>query len=209
MVCPTLEARMGKVIDFGRRRDTRSGSDAWLRQRRLRGHPTGSRYPHRGSWFGRYYGLTALFVFMCLALSIQMPPNFWTDMASLPDRVAGLGSKPVSHQFTLCRGARGTCVVDGDTIWLAGENIRIADINTPEVSDPQCAAEARLGERATRRLQRLLNAGPFQVRRGIRDEDIYGRKLRTLHRDGQSLGAILVAEGLAHEWRGYKESWCG
>ena len=200
---------MGKVVDFGKRRETRSGGDAWLRRLGERGHAPRSRYPRRGSWFGRYYGLIALFIFMCVALSIQMAPKFWADIASLPDRVAGIGSKPVSHQFILCRGARGTCVVDGDTIWLAGENIRIADINTPEVSSPQCAAEARLGKRATLRLQRLLNAGPFQVRRGVRDEDVYGRKLRTLHRDGQSLGAVLVAEGLAHEWRGFKESWCG
>jgi len=200
---------MGKVVDFGKRRETRSGGDAWLRQLGPRGHAPRSRYQRRGSWFGRYYGLIFLLIFMCVALSIQMASKFWADIAKLPDRVADLGGKPVSHQFILCRGARGTCVVDGDTIWLAGENIRIADINTPEVSAPQCAAEARLGKRATLRLQRLLNAGPFQVRRGLRDEDVYGRKLRTLHRDGQSLGAIMVAEGIAHEWRGYKESWCG
>lgn len=199
---------MGKVVDFGKRREARSGGDAWLRRLGERGHAPRSSYSRRGSWFGRYYGLIALFTFMCVALSIQMAPNLWTDIATLPDRVSRGGGMPAAHHFILCRGARGTCVVDGDTIWLAGENIRIADINTPEVSSPQCAAEARLGTRATRRLQQLLNAGPFQIRRGLRDEDVYGRKLRTLHRDGQSLGAILVAEGLAHEWRGYKESWC-
>lgn len=199
---------MGKVVDFGKRRVSDSGGDAWLRQLGGRQHAPRSRSRRRGPWFGRYYGLISLFIFMCAALALQMKPGLWTEITALPDRVAG-GEKSVAQRFILCRGSRGNCVVDGDTIWLAGENIRIADINTPEVSDPQCAAEAKLGVRATLRLQRLLNAGPFQVRRGLRDEDIYGRKLRTLHRNGQSLGAILVAEGLAHEWRGYKESWCG
>jgi endonuclease YncB( thermonuclease family) len=45
-------------------------------------------------------------------------------------------------------------------------------------------------------------------RGGARDEDAYGRKLRVLERNGRSLGMVLVEEGLAHRWRGYKESWC-
>ena len=35
--------------------------------------------------------------------------------------------------FTLCSDApRIDCVVDGDTFWLHGEKVRIADINAPE-----------------------------------------------------------------------------
>lgn len=115
----------------------------------------------------------------------------------------------VSQQFTLCgAGRRTNCVVDGDTFYFRGEKIRVADINTPEVSQPRCAAEARLAAEATRRFQSLLNAGPIELRRGARDEDRYGRKLRTVHRNGRSLGDALVAEGLAHPWRGHKENWC-
>lgn len=115
-----------------------------------------------------------------------------------------------ARHFPICGGGqRIDCVVDGDTIWLDGRKIRIADIDTPEVSSPSCAAEKRLGDRATVRLQSLLNAGPIEVRAQGRDEDRYGRKLRTLHRDGRSLGESLVAEGLAHRWNGSKQSWCG
>ena len=111
--------------------------------------------------------------------------------------------------FPVCAGGkRVTCVVDGDTFWLDGTKIRIADINTPEVGQPACAAEAALGRQATSRMKELLSAGPFQLQGIDRDEDVYGRKLRIVERDGQSLGAILVAEGLAHSWRGHKESWC-
>ena len=114
-----------------------------------------------------------------------------------------------SAQFPLCDdGPRITCVVDGDTIWLDGAKIRIADINTPEVSDPQCAAEARLARRATIRLQTLLNQGSFALDAIDRDEDTYGRKLRIITRGGTSLGEQLVAEGLAEPWRGRRSGWC-
>ena len=42
----------------------------------------------------------------------------------------------------------------------------------------------------------------------LRDTDVYGRQLRVVTRDGQSLGMLLVAEGLAHVWDGGKRSWC-
>lgn len=114
-----------------------------------------------------------------------------------------------SSQFDHCGAVRVTCVVDGDTLWLEGVKIRISDINAPEVSEPQCPSEKELGDRATSRLISLLNEGPFEVKAiGDRDEDQYGRKLRVLVRNGQSLGDRLVAEGLAKTWVGHKEPWC-
>jgi endonuclease YncB( thermonuclease family) len=100
-------------------------------------------------------------------------------------------------------------VVDGDTFWYGGAQIRIADIDTPEIHPPRCAYEAELGMRATRRLTELLRAGPFELEPIMdRDEDKYGRKLRIVVRDGQSLGDQLVAEGLARRWVGRRMPWC-
>lgn len=111
--------------------------------------------------------------------------------------------------FAPCQGAgRVTCVVDGDTFWYRGAKIRIADINTPELSRPGCAAEAALARRSTERLITLLNAGPFTLESGARQSDRYGRLLRTVSRDGRSLGATLEAEGLAEHWRGRRGDWC-
>ncbi|KOF14293.1 nuclease [Ensifer adhaerens] len=116
----------------------------------------------------------------------------------------------IEASFPICGiSARITCVVDGDTFWLDGVKYRIADIDTPEISEPRCAEEKALGEQAKIRLQSLLNAGPFGFKAGFRDEDKYGRKLRDVYRSGQSLGAQLVDEGLAHRWLGFKQSWCG
>ncbi len=110
----------------------------------------------------------------------------------------------------LCAGAsRPNCVVDGDTIRYGGVKIRLADIDAPEVFSPKCASEAARGKRATQRLLELMNAGPFQLVSGGREEDRYGRKLRTIERAGRSLGATLVAEGLARPWDGARRSWCG
>ncbi|ANU07017.1 thermonuclease family protein [Paraurantiacibacter namhicola] len=113
--------------------------------------------------------------------------------------------------FAPCTSApRVTCVVDGDTFWLDGTKVRVADINTPETHRPACAAERALGEQATRRFTQLLNAGPFQLEAaGARDTDRFGRKLRVVTRGGQSLGMVLVEEGLAEPWQGRRANrWC-
>lgn len=96
--------------------------------------------------------------------------------------------------------------MDGDTFWLGGEKVRIADIDTPEVSQPQCPSEKTKGERAKRRLLVLLNAEPFELRR--EGEDRYGRTLAVVVNDRGSVGDQLVAEGLARTWTGRREGWC-
>lgn len=112
-----------------------------------------------------------------------------------------------STAFGLCHTGGGhNCVVDGDTFYADGLKIRIADIDTPETHPPRCPEEAALGDAATRRLQALLSAGAFELRGS--DEDRYGRALRTVVRDGRSLGDVLVSEGLARPYAGGRRSWC-
>ena len=126
---------------------------------------------------------------------------------SIPD--GAKAGDEVSRTFTFCHTGGGTnCVVDGDSIWLDGEKIRVADIDAPETHPPRCPTEAAIGERATQRLHQLVNAGPFTISRVDRDTDRYGRKLRVLTRDGRSLGDVLVSEGLARTWSGSREPWC-
>ncbi|PDT01462.1 nuclease [Rhizobium chutanense] len=116
----------------------------------------------------------------------------------------------LSASFVLCGDSHRTnCVVDGDTFWFEGEKIRIADIDTPELSPPRCEAERLKGEAAKSRLLVLLNAGKFSLAAGLRDEDKYGRKLRTVSRAGSSLGTVLIEEGLARSWDGARHGWCG
>ena len=105
-------------------------------------------------------------------------------------------------------GPSDVWVIDGDTFDFRGTRIRIADIDTPETRG-RCAYETNLAARATTRMRALLQAGPFELRRtGMRDEDVYGRKLRIVTRNGRSLGQTLVDEGLARRWGGHREPWC-
>jgi len=114
-----------------------------------------------------------------------------------------------SARFSFCHSGGGTnCVVDGDTIWYQGNNIRIADIDTPETHPARCRREAELGAAATQQLQVLLNAGTFSIETIDRDTDRYGRQLRILTRGGESIGGVLVDDGLARWYEDGRRSWC-
>lgn len=111
-----------------------------------------------------------------------------------------------AQSFHICgEGRRVTCVVDGDTFWHDGIKYRVADIDAPEVNNPRCGIEARLGRAATYRLAALLSAGAFELKgQGF---DRYGRTLATVTRSGHSIGGQLVSEGLARRW-GDRREWC-
>lgn len=133
------------------------------------------------------------------------PPGF---LSGEPERVAA--------QFTRCgRGRAHACVVDGDTFKLGKRRVRIIGIDAPETHHAACPEEARLGERATARLQALLNDGPFDMVAPVyRRQDRYGRDLRTIRRtlsDGrtQSIAEEMRESGLAHRYLGgFKRGWC-
>lgn len=117
----------------------------------------------------------------------------------------------VNGTFTICgHKKRVNCIVDGDTFWYRGEKYRISDINTPEVSQPACEEERRLGKAAQAALLKEFNAGGIRlVQAERRNVDRYDRKLRIAVRGDVSIGQILVRNGLAHVWEGHKLDWCG
>lgn len=118
-------------------------------------------------------------------------------------------SQTTSAAFGFCgEGPHTNCVLDGDTFWLKGVKIKIADIDTPELSSPRCEDERRLGTAAKVRLLGLLNAGPFALKPADRDEDKDGPKLRIVSREGRSIGQQLVADGLARPSSGPRKPWC-
>lgn len=133
------------------------------------------------------------------------PPAF---LSGEPERVAA--------QFTRCGPGRGqACVVDGDTFKLGKRRVRVIGIDAPETHHAACPEEARLGEQATARLQVLLNEGPFEMVAPVyRQQDRYGRDLRTIRRtlpDGgtQSIAEEMRESGLAHRYLGgFKPGWC-
>lgn len=116
----------------------------------------------------------------------------------------------VTATFTTCGPRRGpACVIDGDTFRLGDRKIRITGIDAPEIAEPKCAAEAALGRRSADRLLAMLNEGEFDmVAHRLQRQDRHGRDLMVIRRDGKSIGARLIDEGLAHRYTGFKLSWC-
>lgn len=112
--------------------------------------------------------------------------------------------------FGACHEGGGrNCVVDGDTVWIAGEKVRIAGIDAPETHEPKCPREAELGRRSAQRLRELLSSGTVTARSADRNRDPNGRLLRHIAVDGRDVGEALIAQGLAREYRGGKRGWCG
>lgn len=97
---------------------------------------------------------------------------------------------------------RVTCVVDGDTVWIAREKIRLSNIDAPEMNG-KCPAERALALRARNRLVQLLAERKITIRREGKDR--YGRTLAQLG----GVGDQLLREGLAREWGGRRKGWCG
>lgn len=101
---------------------------------------------------------------------------------------------------------RVSCVVDGDTAWIAGEKMRLENIDAPELSRPRCLYEKALAIKARDRLLALLNAGERRItRNGV---DRYGRALVRITVNGRDVGQQLVREDLARTWTGRREPWC-
>lgn len=154
--------------------------------------------------------LTAFLMAIMIAVGGWLTFGGSGNLFSLDALAMTPASDSLSAAFSICGdSSRVNCVVDGDTLWFRGEKIRIADIDTPELSPPRCQAERIRGEAAKTRLLTLLNAGKFSLAAGRRDEDRFGRKLRVIMRAGRSLGDTLIDEGLARRWDGARHGWCG
>ncbi|WP_425624916.1 thermonuclease family protein [Agrobacterium radiobacter] len=100
-------------------------------------------------------------------------------------------------------------VLDGDTIIVRGERIRIEGINAPELKG-KCYEEGVLARRARSRLMELLEAAKIDIERN--GSDRYRRTLATVSVGGTDLGHVLMREGLARKWvqhyGGQPEPWC-
>lgn len=103
-------------------------------------------------------------------------------------------------------------VIDGDTLVINGETIRLANIDAPETMPrSRCWAEARLSSEATFALEVEAStwaALPPTIERD--GQDRYGRTLATIRTtDGRDVGQMLIESGLAVPWTGRRWDWCG
>lgn len=106
-------------------------------------------------------------------------------------------------------GARITCVVYGDTLWIDGTKYRTKGYDTPEPRSGICGGrrETELASRATNRLIELINTTEVEVYT-LGERGSFGRDLVDIYSDGRNVGDILVEEGLARYWPDGEEFWC-
>jgi endonuclease YncB( thermonuclease family) len=84
--------------------------------------------------------------------------------------------------------------IDGDTIEVAGERVRLHGIDAPE-SDQTCFDSSEVaypcGDRATRALRALIDGQSVSCRQT--DTDRYGRIVAVCHRGEVDLNAAMVS----------------
>lgn len=97
--------------------------------------------------------------------------------------------------------------VDGDTLALGRERVRIVGLDAPELHG-RCERESALARAAQRRMAGLV-AGGITLRPQGRDR--FGRLLAVVHdRRGRDVARVMVREGLArpYDGRGRRGGWC-
>ncbi|MGO7323453.1 thermonuclease family protein [Rhizobium ruizarguesonis] len=100
-------------------------------------------------------------------------------------------------------------ILDGDTIIVQGEHIRLEGINAPELKG-ECREEKVRALRARSRLAQLLSEAKIDIER--EGFDRYRRTLAFVAVEGEAVGDVLMREGLARKWvqayGGQREPWC-
>jgi len=89
-------------------------------------------------------------------------------------------------------------VIDGDTIRLEGQRVRIWGVNAPESHTPE-------GPAATRAMAQLIRGKTVECRLppSGQDHDKYRRLVRQCWAGGVDLGAEMVRTGHAVDWARY------
>ena len=98
-------------------------------------------------------------------------------------------------------------IVDGDTISISGNKIRLSGIDTPEKNQTcrKASVTWRCGYEATETLRNWTYTK--EVRCVGETKDRYGRLIANCFVDGYNVNARLVYEGLALAYRKYSEQY--
>lgn len=96
--------------------------------------------------------------------------------------------RALSRKATKLRSTQQLFAIDGDTVRVGSERIRLRGIDTPELSEPE-------GQAAKQRLEELLRSGPVQIKPHGRD--VYDRLVADVFLDGQNVAEMLTQEGYA------------
>src|SRR5262245_48538880 len=98
-------------------------------------------------------------------------------------------------------------VIDGDTIRLGSERVRIMNIDAPETENrARCNAERRLAAEATRTLTEIITGKALAIERHGKDR--FGRTLAYIRVGGADVGEMLIRARVAVRWGNGRPNWC-
>lgn len=161
------------------------------------------------------------------AVAVAAWPAFEADNRAMEAALAVVGAaaafaalafwRPAWHAFANTYFLRKVTplanpwVIDGDTIddRARGVRYRFANIDAPEIEGAKCYREGARGQLAKWALVRIVREAKVIAVRPTFRIDRYGRRVAFVLADGEDVGAMLIARGLAVPWAGWRRRWCG
>jgi endonuclease YncB( thermonuclease family) len=141
--------------------------------------------------------LSAVVLICALTLAVSVAAAFDAAVDQAP-RPAGDGAV-LTPTIAARDGAASVRVIDGDTLDLDGERIRLFGVDAPEGG--QTCASGAPGPAATAALEALVHGRHLRCDGDGRDR--YGRRIAVCVADGEDVGAALVRAGWAWNYQRY------
>ena len=117
------------------------------------------------------------------------------------------GGVPTLLEETVLSAQGPVNVIDGDTLVLADERIRLHGVDAPEASQ-ECRLDGSFwpcGLEATEALRKRIGGGSVEC--AEKDRDRYGRSVAVCYANEEDMNAWMVAEGWALAYRQYSEDY--
>ena len=146
-------------------------------------------------------GVTGVLLFAAAVVVLVVAAAVFTYTRGDPAAAAN------AARFAQCYDSTGSnCVLDGNTIYVAGQRVEIAGIAAPKIQGAQCDAERSKGIDAAVQLEALLNSGTVTVGRPSRD--FYGRVGSEVQVKGVDVAQMLMNRDAVRKYEGSQPSWC-
>jgi endonuclease YncB( thermonuclease family) len=126
--------------------------------------------------------------------------------SAITGKDSGAVAAPIqAEKFGDCTGGPN-CVIDGETIRVGGDTLKIAGMRAPKIRSARCDAEEQRGVKAVEELTALLNSGKVTTGGEVTEPD--GQVRTQVLVGGQDVAAAMIAASLAREPGSVPPSWC-